>query len=413
MKILFISSYVDPATGASILARITEKLKQDGHEVRVITTARGFDTETTRSVALPGVLDVIDRIINKIIPNYFSMAYFRLLDEVFKFDPDVINIHWTHSIRPIPIHAIPKLCEKYPVFWTMHDLWPVTTNSFFEFSGGNSLVAPDSTWIRRIVKHFSFSPEWLFKYKVWLLNNVCIHTISPSRWLFNKVNSSPVFRSSCNHYVPNGVDIEIFKPKERSVLRETYGIDKDEKVILFLSADVSDKRKGFYYFAKAIQRLREVNPDLANNTTVILVGENGNYVNKYLPVKILNLGGTRSQSRLVEYYCLADVFVSASLADNFPSTSLESLACGTPIVAFDVGGVSEIVVDKKTGLLAESKNIIDLSSDIEELLVNSELRKEMGESGRSYVANNFNMDKCVSNYINLFRSEEEAARLSK
>jgi len=404
MKILFISSYVDPATGASILMRLAERLKQDGHEVRIITTARGFDSDITKSIVLPGILDISSSLINRLLPNYFSLVYFRLLNEVASYDPDVINIHWTHGRRAIPIQAIPQICKKYPVFWTMHDLWPLTANSFFEFSGGNALVAPDDSLLQRITRKITFSPKWLFRYKVALLGKTSMHTISPSKWLLNKVNSSPVFSSSSNHCVPNGVDITVFKPQSRKKLREKYSIPQDDKVILFLSANIADKRKGFYYFAKAIERLKEVNPELISKTTVLLVGENSATGNKYLSSKVVNLESTRMQSQLAEYYGLADVFVSASLADNFPSTSLESLACGTPVVAFDVGGVSEIVIKHKTGLLAPSKNINNFSTDIEELLVNTDLHRKLSASCREYAVKYFDLDECVNNYMRLFGS---------
>ena len=157
--------------------------------------------------------------------------------------------------------------------------------------------------------------------------------------------------------------------------------------------------KGFYYFAKALEYLKASNPQLADSITTLLVGENSDGANDYLPTEVQNLGSTKDASILADYFNLADVFVSASIADNFPSTLLESSASGTPVVAFDVGGVSEIVIDNATGLLSKSKDINALASNIERMLIDNELREKLSENCRNYVVNNFSMEKFVNSYI--------------
>ena len=403
MKILFLSSYVNPSSGASILIRLADRLKQDGHEVRILTPQPGFDSDITRSIRLPKSLGFINKILNIIIPSYFSFVYFRLLNETYNYDPDIINIHWTHGFT-IPIHLIPKLNRKYPVFWTMHDLWPITANSFIDGTNENILLGNSKVRFKKIKQRLSISPKVLFLYKTRLLSKVGIHTISPSQWLQKKVNSSPVFKAASNHHIPNGVDINVFRPLDKKDLREKYGIPETRKIVLFLSANLADEWKGFRYLVNALKYLESNNPQLAENTTTLLIDENSEGANIVLPTDVKILGRTNNLTRLVEYYNLADVFVSASIADNFPSTLLESLACGTPIVAFDVGGVREIVINGETGLLSTSRDSDDLGKNIEKILTDEEQQRKFSANCRVHAINHFSMDKFVGDYIRLFRS---------
>jgi len=252
-------------------------------------------------------------------------------------------------------------------------------------------------------RKLKFIPDVLFDYKVYVLNQANIYTISPSKWLQNKVCGSAVFDSSTNLHIPNGVDVNKFRPLNRVMLRKKYNIPETAKVIIFLSANLADERKGFYYFAKSLEKLKNVSPSLIGNTITLLVGGNSDLANSFLSTEIRNLGWSKTTEKLVEYYNLADVFISASIADNFPSTCLESIACGTPVVAFDVGGVSEIVIDEKTGLLVKSKDIDGLANNIQEILTNESLRNQLSVDGRNYVVENFSMDKFSETYLQYFK----------
>jgi glycosyltransferase involved in cell wall biosynthesis len=408
MKILFVSSYVDPSSGASILNRLAQKLLERGHEVRILTTQPGFDSQLVEAIRLPTAVDFIHKAINKLVPNYFGLNYLRILKQIRRYDPDVINIHWTHGYT-IPIKIIPVLSKSFPVFWTIHDIWPITVNAFFEYTGGKSLLKQKVTWISALSKRIQMSPCALLDYKAALLGPVKLHTISPSKWLQEKVASSPVFRSSLNHHIPNGVDLDVFRCLDRARIREKYGIPEGHhKVILFLSANLADERKGFYYFSKAIEHLRSINPSLADSVTVLLVGGNAQGAEQFIKANFRSLGSTNDTSQLAEYYNLADVFVSTSLADNFPSTSLESLACGTPIVAFDVGGVAEIVVHGETGLLSDSQDIVSLARNISSILTDELQRSQMSLRCRKYAENRFSMEGFAGAYLEAFENALKA-----
>ena len=154
----------------------------------------------------------------------------------------------------------------------------------------------------------------------------------------------------------------------------------------------------------ALKYLKSNNPGLAENITTLLIGENGEMISDIMPTDIRMLGRTTNLTKLVEYYNLADVFVSASLADNFPSTSLESLACGIPVVAFDVDGVPEIVINGETGLLSTSRDSGDLGKNIEKMIIDEALHRKLSVNCRIHAVNHLSMDKFVDDYLRLFRS---------
>lgn len=403
MRILFLTSYVDPSSGASVLVRLAERIRQQGHEVRILTTMSGFDSDTIRAVRSPVLVDVADRILNRVVPDYFSLKYRWILDQIRAFDPDVINVHWTHG-PTVPIRIIPELSRTWPVFWTIHDLWPITAGTFFEYTGGENIFDRRKALLRNFRRSLKLRPRALLRYKARLLGAAGINTISPSKWIQEKVASSPVFSSAVNHHIPNGVDTAVFRPLDRLALRRLYGIADSARVILFLSANLADTRKGLFYFVEAMTRFNAFDPELASDVTVLLIGRNSSRANEYFPTQVRNLDTTKDVGRLVEYYNLADVFVSASLADNFPSTSLESLACGTPVVAFDVGGVSEIVRDGRTGLLGRSKDPDGMAANIRKILVDRELQRTLSQACRETAMEEFSMDRFANEYLNVFRA---------
>ena len=259
--------------------------------MQILTTTKGFDSDIVKSVRISNSMIFVNKVLNKIIPNYFSFVFFKLSKDIQSFNPDVINIHWTHG-PTIPIQIIPRLSKKWPVFWTIHDLWPITLNTFCEDVTGKTFAKHNKTLLQKLMLRFQFTPELLFKYKIWLLGKESIHTISPSNWLYKKINESPVFRSAINHHIPNGVDCSIFRPLNKRDLRKKYEVGPDRKVILFLSANITNPGKGFYYLAKALKHLKASNRQLIDGVTTLLVGGNDCAANDYLPTEVISLGST-------------------------------------------------------------------------------------------------------------------------
>ena len=211
--------------------------------------------------------------------------------------------------------------------------------------------------------------------------------VTPSKWLANLVKESflgiyPV------EVINNGIDLDIFKPTE-SDFREKYNLQ--DKFIVLGVASVWEERKGLKYFI-------ELSKELSEDYKIVIVGVNEKQKEK-LPENILAIARTNNVNELVEIYTAADVFVNPTLEDNFPTTNLESIACGTPVITFNTGGSSESVL-VGSGFVVKQEDIFSIINIIERILKgNSDLKKT------HIKAKSFDKISKYKEYIELYRKE--------
>jgi len=168
--------------------------------------------------------------------------------------------------------------------------------------------------------------------------------------------------------IPNPIDTRIFYPKEKSAVRHKLGLPIDKKLILFGSANIMDERKGVVYLLEALKKMDKELPDSKNEIEIIMFGKSDEVFLSKIPYKVNNLGLLHGESNIAEVYSAANVFVLPSLEDNLPNTIMESLACGTPVVAFNTGGIPEMIDHQLNGYLAEFKSVDDLLKGLEFVL---------------------------------------------
>ncbi|MFZ4521209.1 MAG: glycosyltransferase family 4 protein [Bacteroidales bacterium] len=307
------------------------------------------------------------------------------IEQVKRIKPGVIHLHNLHGYYlNIEILFGYLSASDIPVVWTMHDCWPVTGHCvYFDFvechkwktECGNcpqtksypaSLVADRSRENFRLKKRLFAS-----------VKNMTLVPVSD--WLAEIVRHSfladfPV------EIINNGIDTEVFKPVENRDLRAKYGLS-DHFVILGV-AGLWSPRKGLKDFIKLSQQL----PD---HTRIVLLGLDAHQL-KNLPENITGIVKTESVRELAELYSMADVYVNPTWEDNFPTTNLESLACGTPVITYRTGGSVESV-SEGTGLIVEK-------GDINGLLLAIERVRTKGKA--SYSAN------CVNRAKRYYRKED-------
>ena len=226
--------------------------------------------------------------------------------------------------------------------------------------------------------------------------------VAPSLWIKKNVEQSPILDGFKVLYIPNGVDTNIFKQKDKNEAKQKYNISKDSKVVLFIAEQLNtDKRKGGAYLVKALNSLNE---SLKKNIVLLMIGkEEMTNCGIDKNIKIYKAGYINNDIDLAGLYQAADIMVLPTLADNLPNTILESMACGTPVVSFNVGGIPEIVKHKETGYLAELKNVNDLKNGIEKLLIDDDLRTNLSKQSVILINNNFKLKNEVKGYIELYK----------
>lgn len=213
--------------------------------------------------------------------------------------------------------------------------------------------------------------------------------VTPSKWLANLVKQS-FLKEYPVKVVNNGIDLNIFKPLDSEKVRSKLGISKDKFIILGVAASFADKRKGYSYFL-------ELSKMIGDNCTIILVGVDKKQ-KESLPENIIGFTRTENIEELVEFYSMADVFVNPTLEDNFPTVNIEALATGTPIVAFDTGGIPE-VVSQDCGFVVNKGDIKELFNAI--LKVRNKTKQFYFENCIKNSLNFTATDRC-NEYIKLY-----------
>lgn len=318
-----------------------------------------------------------------------------ILSKVKKINPDVVNIHWIGG-GFLKIETIARL--QKPVVWTLHDMWAFTGGCHYsqgcdryEASCGNCPQMPPkynldlSQWI------------WHRKAKAWANSYPTI--VTPSRWLANCARSSSLFQDYRIEIIPYGLDTEIYRDADQNLVRNKFNLPQDKYLILFGASDATDNpRKGFSYLQSALNILKT--SELRDRCELVVFGASQSYKID-VGIKVHYLGNLQDEIALAQVYSAADVFVAPSLEDNLPNTVLEAIACGTPCVAFEIGGMPDMIEHQHNGYLAKPFDAIDLVQGITWILENEQPQK-LRYAARQKVEKEFRLEQQAKRYCSLF-----------
>lgn len=309
-------------------------------------------------------------------------------------DCDVINLHWIAGF--VDVGAFLEKTTQ-PVVWTLHDQNPFTGGCHYDYGCKKftakcgacpQLGSSDVGGLSRQI--------WKRKQTAYQRAGDRIHVVAPSRWLGRMARQSSLFGEFPVSVIPNGVDTEIFAPFDTAGLRRAMGISSDEQVLLFVAESTSNQRKGFSLLLEAVEEM-----SIHDNVHLLSVGATAPEVDA--PVPHHHLGRITNDRLLAAIYACADLFVIPSRQDNLPNTVLESMACGTPVVGFNTGGIPDMVRPGETGWLAEVGNVRELRQSIEQALRDDDARRRMGRRCREIVETEYTLDTQARRYRTLYR----------
>jgi glycosyltransferase involved in cell wall biosynthesis len=320
-------------------------------------------------------------------------------------EADILHIHWTNS-GFLSIENLTELINTgKPIVWTLHDMWTFTGGC--HYSGicnhfinkcGNCYFLNDTDDSNDI----SYE-DWLRKAAMYL-GNKNITFVACSSWLAGVARQSSLIKDFNITSIPNPIDTDVFAPQDKISMRENWGVNPFAKVILFGAANINDRRKGLNYLVEALGHFDVECPD-STLIEVVIFGKNKHFDVSQIPFKVRQLNMITSPDELAEVYSLADVFVLPSVEDNLPNTVMESLSCGTPVVAFNTGGMPEMIDHEQNGYLAEYKSATDLAKGIYEMLyIEKKKEEELATNARNKVLAEFNNKKVADQYIEIYRS---------
>ena len=303
---------------------------------------------------------------------------FRQLPEM----PDIIHCHNLHG-KYFDLAALPFLSKQRPLILHLHDAWLLSGHCAhsldcerWKIGCGKCIYLNSYPPVRKD----NTAENWKLKKRIYANSQLYILTVS--QWLMDKVQKS-MLNGIKTRVIHNGVDLTVFYPDKQRVARKELNLPLDAKIVIF---------SGLKYLA-TVERILP----LLKGTNLLFVclgisGE-GKFIGQG---KLLKTGFVKGAKRMAQYFRAADVFLHVPKADSFPTTVIESLACGTPVVANAVGGIPEQIKDGETGFLLSSTDLLGIVNAIQTLIDDDELRKRMQLAAVADARKRFDMNRQVN-----------------
>lgn len=310
-----------------------------------------------------------------------------------KREVSVVNLHWING-EMCSIAELGKI--DLPIVWTLHDMWPFC---------GTEHYASNTRW-KDGYKRNNRTPNdrgididrwtWARKRHHWKRP---IQLVAPSQWLADCARSSALMGSWPVEVIPNPVDLDLWKPRERILARDLFGLPREPKLVLFgAMGGTSDPRKGSDLLLGALDRLAKVGAKLE----LVIFGQRSPKDPTSLGFPVHYMGHIHDEVALAMLYAAADVFVLPSRQDNLPNTGVEAQASGRPVVAFDIGGLKDIVRHRDTGYLARPFDVDDLAEGISWVLDGEERFQALSTAAASLAAVKYAGTKVAERYVALY-----------
>ena len=292
-------------------------------------------------------------------------------------DADIIHLHWVANFIDYP--SFFSKIDK-PIIWTLHDENPYLGGFHYQDD------------VDRNITTYGFKEKQFITLKANFIQKIKdITIVSPSDWIANKAKSSTVFNAKKVKTIRYCLDNSIFKPRDKFYSRDLFNLPQNKKVVLVASQDLSVARKGVEYVVSLTN-----DPDF-DDYLFVFAGSNI----KIKKENVIAVGSIKDEILMSCLYSAADFFLLPSLLDNLPNTLIESLYCGTPVLAFNIGDFPDIFLAHNFGVLVEIGNLIDLKQQLLLLLNDNFLfdRLEIAKNANEY----FSEQKVAEQYLNEYK----------
>ena len=303
---------------------------------------------------------------------------YRLAAHPLIAEADLVNLHWVGQLLDYE-HFFSEV--KKPIVWTLHDMNPFM--GIFHYKGDQENNA--------VAKQIDDAVAAIKRQAIQNISKAAI--VSPSNWLLTLASNSGVFnRFQLKECIPNGIDLTQFNISKDTTLWDRLGIKDNENVLLFASGSLDNHRKGMDLMLAALE-------ELTIPVTLLTLGK-GSVESSNKAVKIIPLGFVSEAAEIAACYKVSDAFVLPSREDNLPNTMLESMATGTPVIGFAIGGMKEHISEGFNGILAEDISAESLAKAIEEFFKN---RHDYDQQKiRNYAQENFSLQQQAEAYIEVY-----------
>jgi glycosyltransferase involved in cell wall biosynthesis len=314
--------------------------------------------------------------------------------------PDIVHGHNLVE-KFFDLRALAWLSRRVPVVLTLHDQWLFTGHCVYSMGcgrwEGRCGSCPDLK-IYPAVRRDATAGNWRRKAEIYRQSRV--YVASPSRWLMEQARRSmlrPAIIES--RVIPNGVDLSAFSPGDRGAARRRLGLPLDARIALFVANKArSNQFKDYATVERAV--LKAAQGARRGQNLFLCVGEAAGRAGDDAAVRFV--GYEKNPARLADYYRAADVFIHAARADNFPTTILEAMACGLPVIATEVGGIGEQVTDSVTGFLVPAGDSEAIAARLKLVLNDASLRDNLGARAAAEARARFDLERQADAYLDWY-----------
>lgn len=416
MKVLFVNTNENYGGAARAANRIMRGVQRFGVEAQMFVKDKCSKSSdviplSTYTPSSNWLLDIFKWIIQKFKNRYHMFKwhpYKRTKQNVFmsdlrytdihgalqKLDYDIVHLHWINN-RFLDIRELAKIHK--PIVWTLHDSWAFTGICHVPYECKKYETHCGACPMLGSNVEQDYAHE-VFEKKREAYKDLNLHIVTPSKWLGECAKKSVLLGRFPVHVIPNCIDTDLYQPIVKAEARKILGLESDKRYLLFGAMHVmQDANKGFAYLKEALKQIKDADIELW------VYGTNDNLQSYGLPIPARSLGYINNDKMMVLLYNAADVTIVPSLSENLSNTIMESLSCGTPVVAFNIGGNGDMIDHQKNGYLAREKDSADLSKGIEWCLENN-VQGTLSEKARKKVLSNYTIDIVAEQYKKLYES---------
>jgi glycosyltransferase involved in cell wall biosynthesis len=411
MKILMLSTGERDGAGRAA-CRLHEGLQQIGLDAQI-----SIQHKQSNDPSIHGPQTTLDKTIAKLNLSYrldslplrllhgsnhgpFSLQWLpgNILDRTSEYAPDIINVQWICQ-GYLSIEAMSKIAQ--PIVLTLHDMWAFTGGCHYNQTCDRYQVACGACPQLNSARDYDLSRwVWERKAKAWQQKNPTIVVLS--KWMAKCAAASSLLKDRRIELIPNGLNIHKYKPIDKLLARQILNLPLDKQLILFgATLGTIDPRKGFQLLEPALKKLSAAG--WTERLEAVIFGPaplDGRA--EICGFNYHTLGTLTDDISIAILYAAADVLVAPSIQDNLPNVVMEALACGTPCVAFDIGGLPDLIEHQKNGYLAQPFDIEDLATGIAWVLDNPSRHQNLAHYAREKAEREFSQELQAKRYRSLF-----------
>lgn len=391
-RVLHLSTYAGGGGAARAAAAVNLALQAKGVDSRLLS-AHGGKFSATRAADR-----ALWRLQRSPTRTWRSPARFGSISasDINASSADIVNLHWITD-GFLTIEQIGRITK--PIVMSLYDMWPFCGSEHYGVDTPQARWRVGYTRDNRPARERGWDIDkdaWERKSRHWKP----FHLIPASSWLTQAVSESALMSRWPVTKIPHPVNPEIFQPLDKVNARTQLGIDARRPTIAFLaSAGINDERKGFDLLASALPYVRGDVPDVQ----VLVVGPAPERHQLPPGIDVIGIGPAHGDDALVTAYCAADVLAVPSREDNMPLTAMEAHMTARPVVAFNVGGLPDIVAHRETGFLAQPMDTQSLGRGLSEALANARSSNSWGLQARERALRTWSFGAVADEYLNVYR----------